>query len=161
VTQAAQVRAIVVMGVSGSGKSTIALALATQIGAEFCDADWLHTPENLAKMSKGQALSDEDRWPWLHTVGEHMKHFESNARSSVTACSALKKSYRDVLREHVPDAFFVFLDGPFEVVQARIDVEVTSSRLHHSSPLNLKHLNRSTMMSRGCESTSNWTLTKS
>ena len=90
-----------------------------------------------------------------------MKHFESNARSSVTACSALKKSYRDVLREQVPDAFFVFLDGPFEVVQARIDVEVTSSRLHHSSPLNLKHLNRSTMMSRGCESTSNWTLTKS
>ncbi len=131
-TQAAQVRAIVVMGVSSSGKSTIALALATQIGAEFCDADWLHTPENLAKMSKGQALSDEDRWPWLHTVGEHMKHFESNARSSVTACSALKKSYRDVLREHVPDAFFVFLDGPFEVVQARID-----ARSHEFMPPSL------------------------
>jgi len=121
VPQVSIVRTIVVMGVSGSGKSTIASELATQIGAEFCDADWLHTPENLARMANGQALSDEDRWPWLHSVGEHMKRFQSNAQSSVTACSALKKSYRDVLREHVPDAFFVFLDGPFEVIQARID----------------------------------------
>jgi gluconokinase len=120
------------MGVSGSGKSTIALALATQIGAEFCDADWLHPADNLAKMSTGQALGDEERWPWLHTVGQHMKRFESNRRSSVTACSALKQSYRDVLREYVPDAFFVFLDGPFEVIQARID-----TRSHEFMPPSL------------------------
>jgi carbohydrate kinase (thermoresistant glucokinase family) len=120
------------MGVSGSGKSTIARALATKIGAEFCDADGLHTPQNLAKMAKGQALNDEDRWPWLHALGQQMKQFESNAQSSVTACSALKKSYRDVLREHVPDAFFVFLDGSFEVIQARLE-----TRSHEFMPPSL------------------------
>jgi len=120
------------MGVSGSGKSTIALALATQIGAEFCDADSLHPADNLAKMSAGQGLGDEDRWPWLHAVGQHMKRFESNYLSSVLACSALKQSYRDVLREYVSDAFFVFLDGPFEVIRARID-----ARSHEFMPPSL------------------------
>ena len=119
--QAAQVQSIVVMGVAGSGKSTIALALASRIGAEFADADWLHSADNLAKMSSGQALSDNERLPWLHVVGQHMAQFASIHRTSVTACSALKRSYRDVLRAYVPDAIFVFLDGTFEVVQARIE----------------------------------------
>ena len=130
--QAAQVQSIVVMGVSGSGKSTIAQALAAQINAEFSDADWLHPADNLAKMSSGQALSDNERLPWLHLVGQHMQQLPSIHQSSVTACSALKRSYRDILRAYVPDAIFIFLDGPFEVVQARVE-----ARRHDFMPLSL------------------------
>jgi gluconokinase len=118
--KASEIRSIVVMGVSGSGKSTIALAVASRVGAEFIDADWLHSPENVAKMSTGHALSDEDRWPWLNSVGQRIKDEESKHRSSVVACSALKRTYRDVLRQYVPNVFTVFLDAPAAVLQARV-----------------------------------------
>src|SRR5271170_2032917 len=111
-TQEDEVRAVVVMGVSGVGKSTIGLALAKQLDFEFLDADWLHSAHNLAKMSAGQSLTDEDRLPWLKAVGQRIQYIKSRGRGSITACSALKRSYRDILRIYVPDAFFVFLVGP-------------------------------------------------
>ncbi|HEY5266082.1 MAG TPA: gluconokinase [Acidimicrobiales bacterium] len=114
------VHSIVVMGVSGSGKSTVGLALSKKLDCAFLDADALHTPQDIAKMSSGHALDDEDRWPWLRLVGEHVKKYEEDHRSSVTACSALKRSYRDVLRDYVPGLYFVFLDGSPEVIAARV-----------------------------------------
>jgi gluconokinase len=120
-----QVRAIIMMGASGVGKSTIGLALAKQLDFEFLDADWLHPAHNLAKMAAGQALNDEDRLPWLNAVGQRIRYVTARGRGSVTACSALKRSYRDILRNYVPDAFFVFLDGPIEVVQARVDARTS------------------------------------
>lgn len=130
-----RVQSIVVMGVMGSGKSTVARALSARLGVEFIDADWLHSPENIAKMSAGHALSDDDRFPWLHAVGRRLQDEESHQRSSVTACSALRRSYRDVLRLYAPDAFFVFLDGTPAVVRARIEArrhEIMSGSLLHS-----------------------------
>jgi len=112
---------IVVMGVSGSGKSTVARALSRQFGFDYLDADWLHPPENVAKMSSGVALTDEDRWPWLRTVGERMQTQEASGRPVVVACSALKRAYRDLLREYAPGLFVVFLDGDATILQSRLD----------------------------------------
>jgi gluconokinase len=112
---------IVVMGVEGSGKSTIAEALSERLNAQFLDADWIHPPSNREKMAAGQALSDDDRLPWLRTVGERIKEESDRGVSTVTACSALKRWYRDLLREYVSDIFFVFLDGPLDLVRSRIE----------------------------------------
>lgn len=114
-------RSVVVMGVAGSGKTTIARALAARLTFVFIDADWLHSAENVEKMSAGHPLSDEDRYPWLHAVGERIKNETLNDHGTVTACSALKRAYRDVLRQYAPDAFFVALDGPAELIRKRID----------------------------------------
>jgi gluconokinase len=115
------VRSIVVMGVAGSGKSTIARALATRLNFVFIDADWLHSAHNVEKMAAGEPLSDDDRYPWLHAVGERIKNETLSHAGTVTACSALKRAYRDVLRLYAPDAFFVALDGPLEVIRSRIE----------------------------------------
>jgi gluconokinase len=109
------------MGVAGSGKTTVARVLAARLGYAFIDADWLHSAQNIEKMSSGHPLSDEDRYPWLHAVGQRIESETSNQRGTVTACSALKHAYRDVLRLYVPDTFFVYLKGSAEVIQARIE----------------------------------------
>lgn len=111
---------LVVMGVAGSGKSTIAPLLASRFDAVFIDADWLHSSENTVKMSGGQPLSDADRVPWLRAVGHRLERESAHGRSTVTACSALKRVYRDILRNYVRDAFFVQLDGSFEVIHQRM-----------------------------------------
>jgi carbohydrate kinase (thermoresistant glucokinase family) len=123
---AGKVLSIVVMGVSGSGKSTVGEELSRVINGEFIDADWLHSPANLAKMSTGHELSDEDRTPWLHSLGQLMQEVAAHNNVSVVACSALKRSYRDVLREFIPDTFFVFLDGPVDVIRARMNARHSS-----------------------------------
>lgn len=115
-----RVRSIVVMGVSGSGKSTIGRILADNIGAEFCDGDDLHPSQNIERMAAGQPLSDAERFPWLHAVGQQLEVARIHQQTMIMACSALKRTYRDIIREHVADTFFVFLDGPMEVVQERI-----------------------------------------
>ncbi|MCU1362626.1 MAG: carbohydrate kinase, thermoresistant glucokinase family [Acidimicrobiaceae bacterium] len=114
-------QSIVVMGLEGSGKSTIARALSERLGATYVDADWLHSPTNREKMALGRPLSDEDRRPWLRSVGQRLREEVDQGRRVVAACSALKRSYRNILREYVADIFFVFLDGPFEVVLSRIE----------------------------------------
>jgi carbohydrate kinase (thermoresistant glucokinase family) len=126
------VQSVVIMGVSGSGKSTIGLALAQRTGAEFIEADDLHPASNVAKMASGQPLTDEDRLPWLRLVGQRMAESTSLDRRTVVACSALKRSYRDILRESAPDAFFVCLVGTAAFIQSRVD-----SRKHQFMPPSL------------------------
>ena len=113
---------IVVMGVEGSGKSTVAQALSERLNYEYLDADWFHSSANREKMASGVPLSDEDRLPWLRAVGERIRAEADRSRATVTACSALKRSYRDLLREYEPRLFFVFLDGPVDVVRERVEL---------------------------------------
>ena len=109
---------VVVMGVSGSGKSTVGALLAGRLGVPFLDADDLHPITNVDKMSAGIPLTDEDRWPWLHAVGEAMAR--SGEAGMVVVCSALRQSYRDAIREQAPTARFVLLDGTRELLIARL-----------------------------------------
>lgn len=104
------------MGVSGVGKSTVGAALAARLGVPFEDADDLHPAANVAKMRAGHPLDDEDRWPWLDAVGRWLAEHPDGG---VMACSALKRSYRDRLRRHAPQARFLLLQGPREVVERR------------------------------------------
>lgn len=121
---------VVVMGVTGSGKSTVGEALAERMGVQFADADDFHSPENVAKMRSGVPLDDEDRWPWLRSIGEWLhQHRDLGA---VVTCSALKRAYRDVLREGAPDATFLHLDGDQETVRQRV-----ANRPGHFMPASL------------------------
>lgn len=99
---------LVVLGVSGAGKTVVGTALAERLDLPFRDGDDLHTDQARAKMSAGEALDDEDRWPWLERVGEWLA---DQADGGVVACSALKRSYRDLIRTHCPTAYFVHLHG--------------------------------------------------
>jgi carbohydrate kinase (thermoresistant glucokinase family) len=118
------------MGVSGCGKSTVAQALAAQLGLEMIDGDDLHLPHSVAKMRAGQALNDADRWPWLDRIGQCLAQDLTQGLPShsgrVVACSALKQSYRDRLRRLAPGVRFVFLDGDAELIRQRL-----SARLGH------------------------------
>ncbi len=104
------------MGVSGSGKSTVGRALADALGVPFVDGDDLHPPANIAKMSSGEPLSDADRAPWLDAVGAWL----AERPRGVVACSALKRAYRDVIREAAPGATFVHLVADRDVVASRM-----------------------------------------
>jgi len=106
---------VVVMGVSGSGKSVVGYALAQKLGLEFIDSDDLHPIGNKEKMALGTPLTDEDRWPWLDKVGEAIK-----GREVIIACSALKKSYRDRIRSQAPETTFVLLQTPREELEVRV-----------------------------------------
>jgi carbohydrate kinase (thermoresistant glucokinase family) len=119
-SSAARPRAIVVLGVSGSGKSTFGRSLAQRLTYDFCDADDLHSPANIQKMRTGHPLTDEDRVPWLNAVGQRMRETLAQSRGIVVACSALRKSYRDIIREYEPATFFVFLDGTQEIIMSRV-----------------------------------------
>ncbi|QGH69103.1 gluconokinase [Pseudactinotalea sp. HY158] len=110
--------AIVVLGVSGSGKTTIASALADSLDLDFRDADDLHSPANRAKMAAGQPLTDSDRRPWLDAVGGALARSE---RGVVIACSALRRVYRDRLREACPRVRFVHLDGDQGLLLERLN----------------------------------------
>jgi carbohydrate kinase (thermoresistant glucokinase family) len=109
---------VVVMGVSGAGKSTVGIALADLLTVRFVDADALHPPANVAKMAAGTSLTDADRWPWLDLVGAAL----ADARESglVVACSALKRAYRDRLRAAAPGVQFVHLDVPRTTLAERV-----------------------------------------
>jgi gluconokinase len=108
---------IVVMGVSGSGKSTVGSALAQRLRVPFVDADALHPPANIAKMTVGQPLNDKDRYPWLERVGEWLADHRDGG---VVSCSALKRKYRDQLRAHCSDIKFLHLSGSPELIGRRL-----------------------------------------
>ena len=112
--------ALVVMGVSGSGKSTIADHLARRLGWRYEDGDQFHPPANVAKMSAGHPLTDEDRWPWLQAIADEIdRACESGAHAAI-ACSALKRAYRDILVHGREDVRIVFLDGTQDLIAARL-----------------------------------------
>lgn len=108
---------VVVMGVTGSGKSTVGIALAERVGVPFADADDFHSPANVAKMSSGVPLTDVDRRPWLLAIGVWLAEHEHGA---VVTCSALKRVYRDTLREAAPTVTFLHLHGDKETVRKRV-----------------------------------------
>src|SRR5664279_2205033 len=121
---------IVIMGVQGSGKSTIGDLLAKRLGVPLIDGDSLHSVANKEWMSSGHALCDAQRLPWLHEVGERLAIGAGSG--IVVACSALKRSYRDLLREHAPTMFTVFARGDMDLIYARI-----TARRHEYMPPSL------------------------
>ncbi|WGD38177.1 gluconokinase [Lysinibacter sp. HNR] len=112
-------RSIVVMGVSGSGKSVVGFQLARRLRAEFVDADDLHPLANKEKMAAGIPLADADRWPWLDQVAKVLA--DADEKPVVVACSALRRVYRDRLRAGAPDIIFVHLDGTRELIVQRLE----------------------------------------
>lgn len=112
--------ALVVMGVSGSGKSTIADALATRLGWRYEDGDRFHPPGNVAKMSAGHALTDEDRWPWLQAIADEIDRVCAADERAVIACSALKRAYRDILVHGRCDVRIVCLGGTETLIADRL-----------------------------------------
>lgn len=121
---------LVVMGVSGSGKSTVGRLVAERLGAGFVDADDLHPAANVAKMTAGAPLTDEDRAPWLTKVGRTLAAAGPEGR--VVACSALKRAYRDLIRAEAPGVVFAELDGTPELLAARM-----AARPGHFMPTSL------------------------
>lgn len=114
---------IVVMGVSGAGKSTVARVIAERLGAPFLDADDVHPPANRRKLSAGQPLTDDDRAPWLAAVRDGMRERDRSTGSGpglVVACSALRRAYRDTLRQVERPVFFVELGTDPELIAARL-----------------------------------------
>lgn len=109
---------VVLMGVAGSGKSTVGRLLAQRLGWDFCEGDTLHPAANVAKMAAGQPLTDTDRWPWLALVRSWIDEHLTAERAGVITCSALKRAYRDVLRD--PQVVFVHLSGTREQLAGRL-----------------------------------------
>ncbi|RCS22810.1 gluconokinase [Phyllobacterium salinisoli] len=121
---------IVLMGVAGCGKSAVGAALAARLGATYLDGDYLHPPENIAKMSRGEPLTDEDRWPWLTLVGQRLTEPDDIL---ILGCSALKRRYRDQIRDKAgAPVTFVHLSGTKHLITARM-----SARAGHFMPPSL------------------------
>jgi len=112
---------IVVMGVSGVGKTTVGMLLARALGAEFAEGDSYHPPANVEKMRNGAPLDDEDRWPWLQILAAEIDTWLAEGRGVVLACSALKRAYRDLLAHGRPQVRFVYLKGEAALLRARLD----------------------------------------
>ncbi|ROP66417.1 gluconokinase [Curtobacterium sp. ZW137] len=123
-------RVLVVMGVSGSGKSTVAAMVAERLGWDFAEGDSMHPPANVDKMHAGIPLDDEDRWPWLDVVSGWIDDHLADGSHGVVTCSALKRSYRDVLR--APGVVFVHVAGDGALIEERM-----SARTGHYMPTSL------------------------
>lgn len=112
---------LVVMGVSGSGKSTIAERLAEELGHPFAEADEFHPPANIDKMAAGHELTDDDRWPWLYAMRDWLSAQTALGQPAIVTCSALRRVYRDVLREATGTVRFVHLEGDPDTVGERVN----------------------------------------
>ena len=123
--------AIVVMGVSASGKSSVASGLSMSLGIGWLDADDIHPAASVAKMASGQALTDDDRWPWLDRVGGELARGAADG-GIIVACSGLRRAYRDRLRSRAPQAVFVHLTGTPELLENR-----AKARIGHFMPATL------------------------
>ena len=123
---------IVVMGVSGSGKSTVAATLVDRLGWEFAEGDDFHPAANVEKMRAGHALDDEDRWPWLRSLAAWIGEHEKAGRNVVVTCSALKRSYRDLLRDGHPSVWFAHVTADPDLIGERL-----AHRTGHYMPASL------------------------
>jgi len=110
---------VVVMGISGVGKSAVGHELADRFGLDYEDGDAFHSEANIAKMSAGTPLTDEDRWPWLADIGTWLAAHATDG--GVVSCSALKRAYRDVLTEAAPSTVFLHLTGDHELIKSRME----------------------------------------
>ncbi|WP_026006099.1 gluconokinase [Moritella dasanensis] len=113
-------RSIIVMGVSGSGKSTIGLKISQQLGVKFIDGDDLHPKANILKMAASQPLNDADRQPWLERIRDACFSIEQKNETGVIVCSALRKDYRDQIRDGNKAVTFIYLDGSFDLILTRM-----------------------------------------
>lgn len=136
-------RHIVVMGVSGSGTTTVGTLLAQRLGLPYRDGDDLRSQNNIDKMAAGMALDDEDRWPWLELVGGWLA---DHPEGGVIGCSSLKRSYRDLIRKAAPDAVFVHVHGTRRVLTERM-----SHRPGHFMPPSLLESQLATLEGLGPE----------
>lgn len=135
---------VLVMGVSGAGKSTVGPLIAEALGLRFDDADAFHPPANIGKMSRGEALDDTDRMPWLDAIGAHL--LAHRGIGCVVTCSALKRAYRDRLRQAAPELRLVFLHGQPALVAAR-----QAARQGHFMPASLVASQFATLEPPGAE----------
>jgi gluconokinase len=122
----------VVMGVSGSGKTTVSALLSAALGCQFQEGDELHSAENVEKMHGGTPLTDEDRMPWLHKIAEEIDSWRARGESGVLTCSALKRSYRDIIIGDRPDVTLVYLRGSYDLIRRRM-----AARHEHFMPVAL------------------------
>lgn len=129
---AAGATTLVVMGVTGSGKSTVARRLVERLGWRFAEGDDFHPPANVAKMHSGHPLDDDDRWPWLRSIAGWIGEREAAGQDAIVACSALKRSYRDMLGKGHPSVWFVLVDVPAEALAQRL-----ADRADHFMPPSL------------------------
>ena len=130
--RAEQPDVVVVMGVSGSGKSTIAHGISASTGWEFAEGDRLHPEANIAKMRRGESLTDDDRWPWLEAVGTWISAKQAAGESAVVACSALRRVYRDLLRRNRPAVRFLHV-----VASEGVTLDRMTHRPDHYMPASL------------------------
>lgn len=123
---------MVIMGVSGSRKSTVGELLGRRLGIPFIDGDGLHPATNKEKMRAGIPLEDADRRPWLQEIGRTLEELQEKGKGVIIACSALKRRYRDLLREHAPGVLFLHLEGSMDTLAARM-----AARSHEFMPATL------------------------
>src|SRR5258706_16466476 len=123
---------IVVMGVSGCGKTTVAAGLAERLGWQLAEADMFHSPANVEKMRSAIPLTDEDRWPWLAAIAKWIDAARASGKHGVITCSALKRRYREIIVGARPDAQLVYLKGDYDLIARRM-----AARKHEYMPVGL------------------------
>lgn len=137
---------VVVMGVSGSGKTTVAAMLAGALGARFLEGDDVHPPANVEKMRSGTPLTDGDRLPWLEAIARQIDAWRARAEKGVVTCSALKKAYRDIIVGSRPEVVLIYLRGSRDLIQRRM-----ATRHEHFMPVALLDSQFATLQEPGAD----------